>query len=70
MTDDAKRQNFISVSMPSESVRKRTCLNNQMRGVQYLSILATDLQVAINTKNKESIRRLFYELVEIVKPYI
>ena len=70
MTVVEKRPSSINVSIPSESVRKRTSLKNQMRGVQYLSIIATDLQVAINTKNTKSIRRLFYELVEIVKPYI
>jgi len=70
MTVVEKKPSSISVSIPSESVRKRTSLNNQMRTVQYLSIIATDLQVAINTKNKESIKRLFAELVKIVKPYI
>jgi hypothetical protein len=70
MTVVEKRPNSISVSMQKGNVRKRTSLINQMRGVQYLSIIGKDLQVAINTNNKESIRRLFYELVEIVKPYI
>jgi hypothetical protein len=69
MTVAEKRLNCISVFMLNESVKKNS-LKNQMRGVQYLSIIATDLQVAINTKNRESIKRLFYELVEIVKPYI
>jgi hypothetical protein len=41
-----------------------------MRGVQYLSIIGRDLQVAINTKNKDSIKQLFQEIVKIVKPYI
>jgi len=69
MTVAEKRLNCISVFMLNESVKKNS-VKNQMRGVQYLSIIATDLQVAINTRNKESIKRLFYELVEIVKPYI
>jgi len=70
MTDVERRPNSINVSMQNENAKKNSSLINQMRGVQYLSIIGRDLQVAINTKNRESIKRLFDELIEIVKPYI
>ena len=70
MTVAERRPNSINGFMQNENAKKNFSLINQMRGVQYLSILATDLQVAINTKNKESIKRLFDEFVKIVKPYI
>ena len=40
------------------------------RCVQDLSILGTDLQVAINTKNYQSTRRIFFEIVQIVLPHL
>ena len=41
-----------------------------IRCVQYLSIIGTDLQVAINTKDKRATRRLFFELFRIVRPHL
>jgi len=41
-----------------------------LRGVQYLSIIALDLQVAINSKDKKAIQMIFQEFCEIVKPYL
>ena len=40
------------------------------RCVQDLSILGTDLQVAINIKNYKSTRRIFFEIVRIVLPHL
>lgn len=40
------------------------------RCVQDLSILGTDLQVAINTKNYQSTRRIFFEIIQIVIPHL